>query len=159
MLILPAPIMNVLTPFAQAFGDRIWDMVQLLVIGAILTPGKRTVSAVLRTMGQQDDAQYQNYHRVLNRAKCSALQVSRILLGLLVAGVGGCAAHHRRGRNTGTTTRGQDQGQRRLSRCGSFESEVYGLQLRIALDQYDAACQRAVEFAGLGIALFDCAGA
>ena len=86
MLILPNPIINVLTPFAQAFGDRIWDMVQLLVIGAILTPGKRTVSAVLRTMGQQDNAQYQNYHRVLNRAKWSGLQVSRILLGLLVAG-------------------------------------------------------------------------
>lgn len=86
MLILPNPIISVLTPFAQAFSHRIWDMVQLLVIGAILTPGRRTVSAVLRTMGQQDDAQYQNYHRVLNRAKWCGLMVSRILLGLLVAG-------------------------------------------------------------------------
>lgn len=86
MLILPTPIITVLTPFAQAFSHRIWDMVQLLVVGAILTPGKRTVSAVLRTMGQQDDAQYQNYHRVLSRAKWSGLLVSRILLGLLVAG-------------------------------------------------------------------------
>ncbi len=84
MLTLPNEIIEVLAPFAQVFSYRIWDMVQVLTIGAILTPGKRTVTAVLRTMGLQDDAQYQNYHRVLNRAKWSGLAVSRILLGLLV---------------------------------------------------------------------------
>jgi hypothetical protein len=36
-------------------------------------------------MGLQDDAQFQNYHRVLNRAKWSGLDLSKILLGLLVA--------------------------------------------------------------------------
>lgn len=85
MLTLPTEIMAVLAPFAQVFNHRIWDTVQILVIGAILTPGKRTVTAVLRTMGLQDDAQFQNYHRVLNRAKWSGLAVSQILLGLLVA--------------------------------------------------------------------------
>ena len=63
-------------------------MVQILAIGAILTPGKRTVTAVLRTMGQHNDEQFQNYHRVLNRAKWSGLVVSQILLGLLVAAFG-----------------------------------------------------------------------
>ena len=53
MLTLPDSIMTVLTPFAKAFSYRIWDMVQILVIGAILTPGKRTVTAILRTMGLQ----------------------------------------------------------------------------------------------------------
>ena len=71
MLTLPNEIIAVLAPFAQAFSYRIWDMVQIMVIGAILTPGKRTVTAILRTMGLQDDAQFQNYHRVLNRAKWS----------------------------------------------------------------------------------------
>lgn len=85
MLTLPTEIIAVLTPFAQAFNYRIWDMVQLLAIGAILAPNKRTVTAVLRIMGLKDDAQFQNYHRVLNRAKWSGLVVSRILLGLLVA--------------------------------------------------------------------------
>ena len=85
MLTLPNEIIAVLTPFAQAFSYRIWDLVQLLVIGAILTPGKRTVTAILRTMGLQDDAQFQNYHRVLNRAQWSGLVLSKILLGLLVA--------------------------------------------------------------------------
>ncbi|MEJ2737936.1 MAG: transposase, partial [Anaerolineae bacterium] len=53
-------------------------------IGAILAPGKRTVTSALRVMGLKDEKQYQNYHRVLNRAKWSSLQASRILLGVLV---------------------------------------------------------------------------
>jgi hypothetical protein len=84
MLILPPEIMTVLTPFAQAFSDRVWGWAQILLVGAILAPGKRTVTAALRVLGLKDDKQYQNYHRVLNRAKWSGLQVSKILLGLLV---------------------------------------------------------------------------
>lgn len=85
MLTLPPGIIQVIGPFAQVFSHRIWDLVQVLVIGAILTPGPRTVCGVLRTMGLSQEAQYQNYHRVLNRAVWSGLTVSKILLGLLVA--------------------------------------------------------------------------
>jgi DDE superfamily endonuclease len=85
MLSLPPEIMQVLRPFAQAFSERIWDWVQVLIVGAILAPGKRTVTAALRVMGLSDEQQFQNYHRVLNRAKWSGLRVSQILLGLLVA--------------------------------------------------------------------------
>src|SRR5690554_395130 len=84
MLILPPEIMTVLTPFAQVFRARIWDLVQVLVTGAILAPGKRTVTSVLHVMGLKDERQFQNYHRVLNRARWSAFQVSSILLRLLV---------------------------------------------------------------------------
>lgn len=85
MLILPDEIMALLTPFKQLFSRRIWDLVQVLVVGALLAPGKRTVSAVLEVMGLKEERQFQNYHRVLNRAKWSSLAVSRVLLGLLVA--------------------------------------------------------------------------
>jgi hypothetical protein len=85
MLTLPPEIMTVLIPFMQAFSARTWDWAQTLLVGAILAPGKRTVTAALRVLGLKDDPQYQNYHRVLNRAKWSGLQVSQILLGLLVA--------------------------------------------------------------------------
>lgn len=85
MLILPPEIMTVLRPFMQAFSSRVWDWAQILLVGAILAPGKRTVTSALRVLGLQDEKQYQNYHRVLNRAKWSGLQVSQILLGLLVA--------------------------------------------------------------------------
>ncbi len=84
MPILPPEIVQAIWPFAQVFSERIWDWAQVLVAGAILAPGKRTVTSVLRVMGLKDEKQYQNYHRVLNRAKWSSLQVSRILLGMLV---------------------------------------------------------------------------
>lgn len=84
MLTLPSEIMTLLTPFMQVFSRRIWDLVEVLVVGAILTPGKRTVTAVLSVMGFKDYKQYQNFHRVLNRAKWSGLRVSQILLGLLI---------------------------------------------------------------------------
>ena len=74
----------VLAPFAPLFSDRVWRHAQVLVLGALLVPGKRTVSRCLRVMGLAWDAHFTNYHRVLNRAAWSALQASQILLGLLV---------------------------------------------------------------------------
>jgi hypothetical protein len=85
MLTVPAEIMVILHPFSPVFSERIWDWVQVLVIGAILTPHKRTVTSVLRIMGLSGERQFQNYHRVLNRAHWSGLEASQILLGLLVA--------------------------------------------------------------------------
>jgi len=84
MVILPAEIMTILAPYRQLLSRRIWDWAQVLVVGAILAPGKRTVTAVLHVMGLKDEPQFQNYHRVLNRAHWSALAVSRVLLGQLV---------------------------------------------------------------------------
>ncbi len=84
MPILPEHIMVILNAFAPVFSERVWDWAQVLVIGAILAPKRRTVTAILRVMGLSQEAQYQNYHRVLNRAQWSSLTVSRILLGLLV---------------------------------------------------------------------------
>jgi hypothetical protein len=55
-----------------------------LLIGAILVPGRRTVTAVLRIMGLGDEHRFQTYHRVLNRAAWSSWALSRTLLKLLV---------------------------------------------------------------------------
>lgn len=85
MLTLPIESMAVLRPFAQAFTERTWVWVQVLVVGAILAPGRRTVTAVLRVTGLAQERQFQLFHRVLNRASWSGLAVSRILLGLVVA--------------------------------------------------------------------------
>lgn len=84
MFTFPSEITRIIAPFARLFSETVWYYAQTLLIGAILAPGKRTVSAVLYVLGQKDDAQYQNYHRVLNRAKWSSLRGSKILLGLLV---------------------------------------------------------------------------
>jgi hypothetical protein len=84
MLILPEQIMLLLKVFAPEFSERVFEWAKALVVGAILAAHKRTVSAALRVMGLSDEAQFQNYHRVLSRAKWSSLEVSKLLLGLLV---------------------------------------------------------------------------
>lgn len=84
MLNLPKSIIQVLRHFEAVFSERMWEWAKVLVIGAILTPGERTVAAILRVMGQQHEKQFQNYHRVLNRAKWSSREGSRLLLLLLV---------------------------------------------------------------------------
>src|SRR5918998_1345803 len=81
---LPPEIVRVLRVFEDGFSERVWDWVQVLVVGAILTPGQRTVTAVLRVMGLSDERQYQKYHRVLNRARWSSRELSRRLLLVLV---------------------------------------------------------------------------
>ena len=81
---LPEAIILVLAPFAPLFSKRVWGHAQVLLLGAILTPGARTVAAALRVMGLAAERRFTNYHRVLNRAIGSARQGSRILLGLLI---------------------------------------------------------------------------
>src|SRR6266496_3439531 len=85
MVTLPGEIISVLRLFEDVFSERVWDWVQVLVVGAILTSGRRTVAAVLRVMGLSEERQFQNYHRVLNRATWSGLAVSRILVVALAA--------------------------------------------------------------------------
>jgi hypothetical protein len=66
------------------FSKRAWPLVQVLLAGAILAVGPRTVSTVLRVMGLSQERQFQKYHRVLNRVKWSTLGASRRLLKLLI---------------------------------------------------------------------------
>lgn len=84
MLTLPQEMKSVILPFVALFSETVWDYAQILLMGTLLAPGKRTVSTALTVMGLKDDPQYQNYHRVLNRAKWCGLTASKILLGLLV---------------------------------------------------------------------------
>src|SRR3712207_4840870 len=84
MRTLPAMMLHLLNPFVPLFSRRLWPHVQVLLAGAILTPGKRTVSAALRVTGVGQSEQFQRYHRVLNRAVWSGREASRVLLGLLV---------------------------------------------------------------------------
>lgn len=81
---LPPAIIHILRPFELLFSERVWEWARILLVGAILAPGKRTVTAVLRVMGLSHERQFQNYHRVLNRAVWSPRKLSRILLRLLV---------------------------------------------------------------------------
>ena len=82
---LPAVIVTLLLPFERLFDPRTWRKAQLLAMGAILSPGKRTVSSALNILGIGQHGDFAVYHHVLNRARWSPLQLSRAL-SLLVAG-------------------------------------------------------------------------
>ena len=81
---LPDAIIPVLRHFEIVFSERVWEWAKVLLVGAILAPGIRTVTAALRVMGLSQDCQFQNYHRVLNRDHWSSRTLSRILLRLLL---------------------------------------------------------------------------
>jgi hypothetical protein len=85
MLSLPITFTSVIGIFAPVFSRPVWQHVQVLLTGAVLAPGKRTVTASLQMMGRSAASDFQTSHRVLNRAVWSPLKASRLLLRLLVA--------------------------------------------------------------------------
>ena len=84
MRTLPTVMIRVLSSFVPLFLRRVWPHVQVLLIGAILTPGKRTVSSALHAMGLSQEERFHRYHRVLSRARWSSRKVSGVLLVVLV---------------------------------------------------------------------------
>jgi hypothetical protein len=86
MISLPLWMIAILSEFAPAiYGISTWYKIEVLVAGAILARGQRTVSAVLRVMGLSQERNYAMYHHVLSRAVWSGLEVSAILLRVLLA--------------------------------------------------------------------------
>ena len=84
MRTLPTEMIRVFAPFAPLFSKRVFEHVQVLLMGAILAPGKRTVSSALKAMGLDQQRRFHRYHWVLSRAKWSTMEVSGVLLELLV---------------------------------------------------------------------------
>jgi DDE superfamily endonuclease len=74
---LSQPIMSVLCEFESAFSQPTWSKVQVLIIGTLLARGRRTVAAALRQMGLHEASHFALYPHVLNRARWSALGLSR----------------------------------------------------------------------------------
>src|SRR5215211_3922060 len=77
-------MVQALAPFAPLFFEHVFRHARVLLIGAILAPGARTVSSTLRAMGLDRQKRFHRYHRVLSRARWSGREASRILLGLLL---------------------------------------------------------------------------
>ena len=107
MLTLPDAMVAVLVPFATWFSNPTWRKAQVLLIGAVLAPGQRTVAAALRVMGRRADGDFARYHEVLNRAVWSPRQAARVLLVLLL---------QHRGRGDGPLIFGIDETLERGSR-------------------------------------------
>ncbi len=70
--------------YSGLFSKPVFSHARLLLAGAILAPGKRTVTSVLRVLGLSQETKYHKYHRVLSLARWCALSRARILLGQLL---------------------------------------------------------------------------
>lgn len=82
------PVPLILRRWLQAwrpcFTAPSWEHVLVLVMGALLAPGKRTVTSCLRMTGRAQAANFATYHQILNRARWSPRAAARRLLGIVV---------------------------------------------------------------------------
>lgn len=85
MYTIPKIFEALLEPYCQLFSNRVWHHAQVLLVGAILSPVQRTVTAAMRVMGLSQSRHFINYHRVLSRAVWSSRKASQILLVQLIA--------------------------------------------------------------------------
>jgi hypothetical protein len=81
---LPAALEGVLVSFAPLFHRPVWRRAQVLIVGALLSPGRRTVAQALRVVGLGGERRFPSYHRVLSRATWSCREAGCVLLQLLV---------------------------------------------------------------------------
>jgi DDE superfamily endonuclease len=85
MLNLPPRFAEIILSFAPMFvQQRTWHHAKLLLLGALLTPGQRTVCGVLRIVGLRRERRFVNYHCVLNRAVWQSRLGARLLLERLL---------------------------------------------------------------------------
>ena len=84
MLTLPPGFQRTISVFSTAFRKDVWPKAQLLLTGAIVCPGSRTVCNLLRSVGLQRERCFPKFHRVLSLDKWSAKWLSGVVLELLV---------------------------------------------------------------------------
>jgi hypothetical protein len=73
-----------LCEFESAFSPPTWRNLPVLIIATLVARGRRTVTAALRPRGWHEASPFRLSHHGLNRARWSALEVSRRLLLRLV---------------------------------------------------------------------------
>ncbi len=78
--LVPPILATWLSVFRPCFTAPVWNRILVLVAGAVLAPGKRTVTQVLRVMGLADEPGFRRYHEVLSRARWDGQAVARRLL-------------------------------------------------------------------------------
>jgi len=81
---IPEVFETLLEPYCQLFSTRVWHHAQVLLVGVILSPAQRTVTAAMRVMGLSESRHFINYHRVFSRAVWSSRKASQILLVQLI---------------------------------------------------------------------------
>jgi hypothetical protein len=81
---VPQVLHDWLLPWRSCFTAPSWEHVLVLIMGALLAPGKRTVSACLRMTGRIDASNFASFHQILNRVRWSPRCAARRLLGVVI---------------------------------------------------------------------------
>jgi DDE superfamily endonuclease len=82
--IVPPALVDWMSAFRDLLTAPVWNRVLVLVAGAVLATGKRTVSQALRVMGLEAEPDFARYHAVLNRARWSSRLMARRLLVMIL---------------------------------------------------------------------------
>jgi DDE superfamily endonuclease len=84
MAIIPDLLNRLIHPFAAAFSRPTFKRFTTLMLGAVLTTGRRTVSNLLRTVGGLAPGHPSSYHRVFSRRRWSIWTLARALAGAIL---------------------------------------------------------------------------
>src|SRR5437016_4141726 len=84
MLVLPDFAQPVLSSFAPVFYHPTYQRFLVLLLAAVLTTGRRTVSNLLRTAAPWAPGDPSSYHRVFSKRRWSPLKLARILAGFIL---------------------------------------------------------------------------
>ena len=79
MLVIPSFAQPLLDPFAPVFFQPTYQRFLVLLIAAILTTGRRTVSNLLRSVPGLAPGHPSSYHRVFSKRRWSTFQLARLL--------------------------------------------------------------------------------
>jgi len=85
MPFIPALAQPLLYAFARAFTQPTFQRGLLLLVATVLTPGRRTVTNVLRTVGNLCVGHPSSYHRGFSQRRWSAWRLSRALTTFILA--------------------------------------------------------------------------
>src|SRR5215210_3402118 len=79
MLVIPSFAHPLLDQFAPVFWQPTYQRFRVLLVAAILTAGRRTVSNLLRSLPGLAPGDPSSYHRVFSKRQWSSLRLARIL--------------------------------------------------------------------------------
>lgn len=84
MNFLPPSFEGTISKFSFAFRKEVYVKAKILLTGAIICPGSRTICNILRSVGLRKEKNFPKYHRFLSQDKWSSKWLSEQLLNFLI---------------------------------------------------------------------------
>src|SRR3954452_23562988 len=84
MLVIPSFARPLLDQFAPLFFQPTYQRFLVLLVAAILTTGRRTVSNLLRTVPGLAPGDPSSYHRLFSKRRWAMLPLARLLIRFLL---------------------------------------------------------------------------